>query len=127
MDTTIKLLYQQILINVEDAELILVAYGYCARVSKEAVNLARSEGLRAGLLRPITVWPFPYQPIRDKALQGCKFLAVEDSLGLMVEDVKIAVEGKAEVYLAGVALRHIPTEDGMILPAKVLEEIRRLL
>jgi 2-oxoglutarate ferredoxin oxidoreductase subunit alpha len=96
-------------------------------VSKEAVNLARSDGLKAGLLRPITLWPFPYQPIRDKALQGRKFLAVEDSLGLMVEDVKIAVEGKAQVDLAGVALRHIPTEDGMILPAKVLEEIRRLL
>lgn len=111
----------------EDAELLLVAYGYCARVSAEAVDTARAEGLKAGLLRPITLWPFPYQMIRDKAAQGCRFLVVEDSLGLMVEDVKMGVEGKAEVHLADVTFRHLPSEEGMIMPGRVSEEIRRLL
>jgi len=111
----------------DDAELILVAYGYCARVSKEAVNAARAEGLKAGLLRPITLWPFPNQAVCDKAEKGCKFLAVEDSLGLMVKDVKIAVDGKSEVYLVDVTFRHNPSESGVIMPGRVLEEIRRLL
>ena len=111
----------------DDAELILVAYGYCARVSEEAVNAARAEGLKAGLLRLITLWPFPYQVIRDKASQGCKFMAVEDSLGQMVDDVKIGVEGKTDVSLVDVTYRHILSEDGMIMPGRVLEEIRRIL
>ncbi|MFC2058473.1 3-methyl-2-oxobutanoate dehydrogenase subunit VorB [Chloroflexota bacterium] len=111
----------------DDAEIIVVAYGYCARVSEEAVDMARSQGIKAGLLRPITLWPFPYQAIRDMTARGCKFLVVEDSLGLMVEDVKMAVEGKTEISLADVNYRHIPTDEGMIMPGKVLEGIRRLL
>jgi 2-oxoglutarate ferredoxin oxidoreductase subunit alpha len=111
----------------EDAALVLVAYGYCARVSEEAVDMARAEGLKAGLLRPITLWPFPNQAIRDKAAKGCRFLVVEDSMGQMVDDVKIAVEGKAEVNLVDATFRHLASEDGMIMPTKVLEEIRRLL
>jgi len=111
----------------KDAKAILVAYGYCARVAKEAVDMARAEGLKAGMLRPITLWPFPYQPIRDKAAKGCKFIAVEDSLGQMVDDVRMAVEGKSEVCLADVTFRHMPSEEGMILPGRLLQEIRRLL
>jgi 2-oxoglutarate ferredoxin oxidoreductase subunit alpha len=111
----------------EDAELVLVAYGYSARVSEEAVDMARAEGLKAGLFRPITLWPFPSQAIRDMAARGCRFLVVEDSMGLMVDDVKIAVEGKAEVYLVDATFRHLQSEDGMIMPGRVLEEIRRLL
>ena len=110
-----------------DADLVLVAYGYCARVSEEAVDMARAEGLKAGLFRPITLWPFPTQAIREKAAQGCKFLVVEDSMGLMFDDVKIAVQDRAEVYLADATFRHLQSEDGMIMPGRVLEEIRRLL
>jgi 2-oxoglutarate ferredoxin oxidoreductase subunit alpha len=113
--------------KVQGAKVILVAYGYCARVAKEAVDMARAEGLKAGLLRPVTLWPFPYQQIKKKATRGCKFLAVEDSLGQMVDDVKMGVEGKAEVYLADVTFRHMPSEEGMILPGRLLQEIRRLL
>ena len=110
-----------------DAELVLVAYGYCARVAEEAVDATRSEGLKAGLLRPITLWPFPSAPLREMASRGCKFLVVEDSMGQMVDDVKIAVEGRAEVHLADATLRHLSSEDGMIMPSRVLDEIRRLL
>jgi 2-oxoglutarate ferredoxin oxidoreductase subunit alpha len=113
--------------QMEDAELVVVAYGYCARVSQEAVDIARAQELKVGLLRPITLWPFPYQRIRDKAAQGCKFLVVEDSLGLMIEDVRMGAEGKAKVSLLDITCRHLPSEDGMIMPGKVLEEIRRLL
>jgi 2-oxoglutarate ferredoxin oxidoreductase subunit alpha len=110
----------------EDAELLLVAYGYPARVCKEAINMARAEGLKVGLIRPITLWPFPYQVIKDKAESGDRFLVVEDSLGLMVDDVRMAVQGKAEVHFLGMQSRHLPTDGGMILPSRVLEEIRRL-
>ena len=105
----------------------MVAYGYCARVAEDAVDSARDEGLKAGLLRPITLWPFPNQAIRDRAAQGCKFLVVEDSLGQMVDDVRYAIEGKAEVHLADITFRHLQSEDGVIMPGRVLEEIRRLL
>lgn len=111
----------------EDAELVVVAYGYCSWVSAEAVDIARAEGLKAGLLRPITLWPFPRQAIRDKAAQGCKLLVVEDSLGLMVDDVGSAAEGKAPVHLVDATFRNIPSEEGVIMPGSVLAEIRRLL
>ena len=111
----------------EDAQLVLVAYGYVSRVCKEAINMARAEGLRAGLIRPITLWPFPYQVLRDKVNLGCRFLAVEDSLGQMVEDVRVGIQGLAEIHFLGLLSRHLPTDAGMILPGTVLKEIRRLL
>jgi len=111
----------------EDADLLLVAYGYVSRVCKEAINMARSEGRRVGLIRPIALWPFPYKVLRDKVDRGCSFLVVEDSLGQMVEDVKVAVQGKAEVHFLGLLARHLPTQGGMILPNRVLDEIRRFL
>ncbi len=112
--------------EVENAGLILVAYGYTARVSKEAVNMARTEGIKAGLIRPITLWPFPCDPIREKARQGCKFLVVEDCLGQMIEDVQLAVEGRSAVHLVNILNRHIPTDGGMILPDKVFERIKQI-
>jgi len=113
--------------QVEDAELLLIAYGYSARVSQEALIMARAQGLKVGLIRPTTLWPFPYQMIRDRVDTGCRFLVVEDSLGQLVEDVRIAVQGRTEVHLLGIRSRHIPTDGGMILPGRVLEEIKRLL
>jgi 2-oxoglutarate ferredoxin oxidoreductase subunit alpha len=112
---------------IDDADLIIVAYGYTARVSKEIVKTARKDGLSIGMIRPLTVWPFPYQVIRDKALQGCRFLAVEDSLGQLVEDVKIGVQGKTEVHLLGALSRHDPGDGGMILPDTVANEVYRLM
>ena len=111
----------------EDAQLLTIAFGYCARSCKEAVNTARDKGLKVGLLRPITLWPFPSQIIKEKASQGCKILVVEDNQGLMVEDVKIAVEGRAEVNLLDISGRHLPTDGGMIMPGRVFEEVNKLL
>jgi len=113
--------------KIDDAQLIVVAFGYVARVSKKAVDMARSEGLKVGLLRPITLWPFPYDIIRDKARTGCKFLVAEDNLGQMIWDVRYAVEGKTEVGFVGILDRHNTSPGGMILPDRVLEEAKKML
>jgi 2-oxoglutarate ferredoxin oxidoreductase subunit alpha len=110
----------------EDANFILVAYGSSARISKEAVDIARSECLKVGLIRPITLWPFPYKPIRDLT-HAKKFLVVEDGLEQMIEDVRCATEGKSEVYFLGATARHLPGPGGMIFPDRVIEEVKKLI
>jgi len=85
--------------QVEDAELVLVAYGICSRIAKGAVNSLREQGVRVGLVRPKTLWPFPSQAIQETTDQVRAYLAVEMSIGQMVEDVKLAVNGKREVEL----------------------------
>ncbi len=110
----------------EDADLILVAYGSIARVSQGAVNMARAAGLKVGLVRLITLWPFPYEAIRGLAGDAVKFLVVEDSLGQMVEDVNSAVAERSPVHFLGMLARHEPREMGMIFPDRVLEEIKRV-
>jgi len=87
--------------DVADADVALVAYGTSARISKEAVSLARAKGFRLGLLRPITLWPFPNVAIRKLAEQGTKFLVAEMSAGQMIDDVRLAVEGRAPVAFVG--------------------------
>jgi len=109
-----------------DAEVVLVAFGYAARVSREALYEARAKGFKVGLIRPIILWPFPYQAIKEKAAQGAKFVVVEDNLGQMIEDVNIAVEGQAEVHLVGALARHDPGEGGAIFPDKVLAKIEEI-
>lgn len=111
----------------DDARLLLVAYGSTARVCQEAVDMARTEGLRVGLFRPITLWPFPYDIVNRRAAQGTDFLVVEDSLGQMVDDVRFAVEGKAQVHFLGILARHLPTDGGMLFPDRVLEEIKKVM
>jgi len=115
------------LYQADDAKLLIVAFGYSARVSKEAINRARDQGFKVGLIRPITLWPFPSKLIKEKADQGMKFLVVEDNLGLMVDDVKAAVEGCAEVNFLGMLARHLPTDGGMLMPGRILEEVKKLL
>jgi len=105
--------------DTEDAGIILVAYGIAARIAKEAVRCARQEGIQAGWFRPITLWPFPSSQIRALARPQTAFLAVELSCGQMVEDVKLAVEGRSPVYFYGRPGGGIPTVE------VVLEEIRR--
>ena len=110
----------------EDAELVLVAFGYAARASLQAMNWARAEGIKVDMIRPITVWPFPSQIIKEEAEKGVKFLVVEDNLGQMVMDVKMASEGKAAIYLVSALDRHEAMEGGAIYPEKVLEKIKEL-
>ena len=102
----------------EDAEIVLVAFGIAARVTKNAVNEARKLGIKAGLIRPITLWPFPKAPF-EKAVDKAKaFISVELSMGQMIEDVKLAIECKKPVTLCNRAGGMIPSPD------QVLEAIK---
>ncbi|NLO90512.1 MAG: 3-methyl-2-oxobutanoate dehydrogenase subunit VorB [Elusimicrobia bacterium] len=84
---------------IEDAEVVLVAYGTAARAAMSAIKIARSKGIKAGLFRPITLWPFPTKEIAKLADKAKAFMSVEMSLGQMVTDVRLAVNGKKPVFL----------------------------
>ena len=88
-------------INCEDAEYLVVAFGTSARVCQKAVEMARAEGIKAGLLRPITLYPFPTNAISNYATKVKSVLTVEMSAGQMVEDVRLAVNGKVPVEFYG--------------------------
>ncbi len=85
----------------DDAELVVVAFGTSARIAKSAVHRARAEGINAGIIRPITLFPFPSKIISSVAEKAERFLVVEMNLGQMVEDVRLAVNGKAPVAFFG--------------------------
>jgi 2-oxoglutarate ferredoxin oxidoreductase subunit alpha len=102
----------------EDAELVLVAYGSPARICRTVIDLAREDGLKAGLLRPITLFPFPVPRIAELARNGARFLTVEMSCGQMVEDVKLAVNGATDVSFYGRSGGAVPT------PVEILDKVR---
>lgn len=83
----------------DDAELAIVAFGTSARLIRPAIEEARSDGLRVGLIRPITLWPFPSRLIADAARRVQEFLVVEMSMGQMVDDVRLAVDGRRPIQL----------------------------
>jgi 2-oxoglutarate ferredoxin oxidoreductase subunit alpha len=85
----------------DDAEIVVVAFGTSARIAKTAVTLARADGIKAGLIRPITLFPFPEKIIAKAAERVERFLVVEMNMGQMVEDVRLAVNGKAPVSFFG--------------------------
>ena len=107
-------------VHTEDAEILLVAYGTSSRISKEALMLGRKEGIKVGLLRPITLWPFPTKILGELSGRIKKILTVEMSLGQLIDDVKLAVEGKSRVYLHGRPSGGIPTGE------EVLEIIKNI-
>ena len=104
----------------EDAEICVVAFGIAARVSKNAVVAARKEGIKVGLIRPITLWPFPKAPLAEAADKVKGFISVELSMGQMIEDVRLATECKKPVALCNRTGGMIPT------PEQVLESIRNM-
>jgi 2-oxoglutarate ferredoxin oxidoreductase subunit alpha len=85
----------------DDAEIVVVAFGTSARIAKTAVNLARTEGIKVGLIRPVTLFPFPEEIIAKVAERAESFLVVEMNMGQMVEDVRLAVNGKVPVSFYG--------------------------
>jgi len=113
--------------QIDDADLILVAFGYVSRCCEGTVEMARAEGLKLGLIRPVTLWPFPADIIGQKASEGCRFLVVEDNMGQMIDDVKLSVEGKSRVHFLGLQSRHQPIELGMIFPETIFEEVKKIL
>jgi len=105
--------------DVDDAEVVIIAYGTSARVAKSAVAMAKETGdIRIGLIRLITLWPYPKKVIRKYAEKGKKFLVVEMSLGQMYEDALLSVCGNADVSLLAHTGGGLPTEEEIIETAK---------
>ena len=105
----------------DDAELVIAAYGASARVCKSAINAARAKGIKVGLVRPITLWPFPEKVFQKVAKTAQKFLCVEMSMGQMIDDVKLAINCSKPVEFYGRTGGIIPS------PAEVLAQIESLL
>ncbi len=86
---------------VEDARLIVIAFGIAARIARGAIKNARANGLKVGMLRPITLWPFPSEQVQKLAKKTKHFLVFEMNMGQMIEDVQLALAGKGEVSFYG--------------------------
>jgi 2-oxoglutarate ferredoxin oxidoreductase subunit alpha len=115
------------LFNVKDADIILVAFGLTARICNKARELAAEKGLRVGVVRPITLYPFPYDILATLAGPNRVFLTVEMNSGQMVEDVRLAVNGKSPVYFRGRMGGMIPTPEDLLLEMEALAEKHNLI
>ena len=107
-----EVMYEEYLMD--DAEICVVAFGIAARVSKNAIDEARKQGIKVGMIRPITLWPFPVAPFK-KAAERCKsFISVELSMGQMIEDVRLAIDCKAPVTLCNRVGGMIPSPEQVL-------------
>ncbi len=104
----------------DDAEIVITAFGATSRIVKSAVNKARAEGIKVGMFRPITLWPFPKAQLLDACKNAKNVLSVEMNMGQMVDDVKLALDCKIPVSFYGRTGGVIPT------PNEVLAEIKKL-
>ena len=104
----------------DDAEYVIVAYGATSRIAKSAINAARDKGIKVGLIRPKTLWPYPSGVVAKAAEHAKAFMSVEMSMGQMVDDVRLAVNGKVPVYFFGHTGGIVPT------PFEVLEQIEKM-
>ncbi len=128
-DIALQQVYEQIAANevrwageeLDGTDVVLAAYGTAARVARTAVERLRGEGVKAGLFRPITLWPFPAAALRKIATGARAVMAVEMSAGQMVEDVRLAIEGAAPVFHHGRMGGMVPSPDG------VVQAMRRIL
>ncbi|MBQ9228052.1 MAG: 3-methyl-2-oxobutanoate dehydrogenase subunit VorB [Eubacterium sp.] len=113
-----EVMYEEYMMD--DAEVCVMAFGIAARVSKNAVVAARKQGIKAGLLRPITLWPFPKKAVAAAATHCKGFVSVELSMGQMIEDIQLACQCKVPVALCNRAGGMIPS------PEQVLESIKEM-
>ncbi|CCQ93555.1 Ketoisovalerate oxidoreductase subunit vorB [[Clostridium] ultunense Esp] len=106
--------------NIEDADVVIAAYGTTSRIARTAISQLEKEGYKVGLIRPITLWPYPYSEF-DKINPNCKgILTVEMNTGQMIDDVKIAVKGKYPVYFYGRTGGMVPT------PNEIIEKVKEV-
>ncbi|WP_350344695.1 3-methyl-2-oxobutanoate dehydrogenase subunit VorB [Proteinivorax tanatarense] len=105
----------------EDADIVITAYGTTSRICRTAIDQLREEGIKVGMIRPITLWPFPADAFEDVIDSASKFLTVEMSLGQMVEDVKLAVDGRKPVEFYGRTGGMIPSVE------EVKEKVKELV
>ena len=111
-----EVMYEEYMMD--DAEICIAAFGVAARVSKNAITEARRQGIKAGMIRPITLWPFPKAPFKKAAQSVKQFISVELSMGQMIEDVRLATECRVPVTLCNRVGGMIPS------PEMVLEAIK---
>jgi 2-oxoglutarate ferredoxin oxidoreductase subunit alpha len=107
--------------NCDNADIIVAAFGSVARIIKNVIKMAEKEGIKVGLIRPITLWPFPVEAFEKYAEVPEAFLSVELNAGQMVEDVKLAVNGKRKVHFYGRTGGMIPTQK------EILDKIKQIL
>ncbi|HWI40001.1 MAG TPA: 3-methyl-2-oxobutanoate dehydrogenase subunit beta, partial [Verrucomicrobiae bacterium] len=105
----------------DDAELVVAAFGSAARIAKTAVMMAREQGMKVGLLRPVTLFPFPAASFAAVADRGARILTVELNTGQMVDDVRLAVKFRTEVDFYGRA----PGAGSLPVPEEILEQITK--
>jgi 2-oxoglutarate ferredoxin oxidoreductase subunit alpha len=112
------------MLDVDDCDYLLVAFGSMARICQKVMENAREEGLKLGLIRPITLWPFPYEQIKNAAKKAKGILVVELDAGQMIEDVKLAVECKVDVEHYGRLGGIVPNPDEVLdaLKEKVINK-----
>lgn len=110
--------YEEFLI--EDADILIVAHGTVGRIAKSVVRMAREEGLKIGLFRPITLYPYPYDALSKAAQEKSLVLTIEMSSGQMLEDVKLAVCGKTKIEFYGRMAGVVPTPEEIFTHLKTL-------
>jgi len=98
--------------GVKDCELLITAYGSAARIVKTAIQILRENGYKVGLIRPISVWPFPYEAYKDVPCDD--ILVVELNNGQMLDDVKIATEGRQNIYFYNRLGGMVPTAQEIV-------------
>lgn len=111
----------------DDAEILLVAFGLSARICQKVVDLGREKGIRLGLLRPITLYPFPYRRIAELSEKVEFILDVEMNTGQMIEDVRLAVEGKVPVYFKGRMGGMISTPEEILYEVEAIHEKQNVM
>ncbi len=111
-----EVLYEEMM--VDDADIVLVAYGITSRICKSAIEMARAEGIKVGLIRPITLWPYPQKALAKAADTAKHFLVVELNMGQMVDDVKVAIDCRKPVSFFGRTGGMLPTAEDVLAEIK---------
>lgn len=107
-----EVMYEEYLMD--DAEICVVSFGITSRVAKNAINEARAKGIKVGMIRPITLWPFPKKPLAQAAEKCKAFISVEMSMGQMIEDIELAIRCKKPVLLCNRVGGMIPTPEEVL-------------
>lgn len=115
-----EVMYEEFMM--EDAEICIVAFGIASRVSKNAIMEARKQGIKVGMIRPITLWPFPKEALKKAAGKVKAFLSVELSMGQMIEDVKLAIDCSKPVYLCNRTGGIIPSPQEVVVKLIEIEK-----
>ena len=104
-----------------DPDIYIAAFGTTARISKSVIEMAKEEGIKVGLIRPITLWPFPYKQVEEISKKGKPILTVEMNAGQMVEDVRLGVNGRCETSFFGRMGGVVPTD------TEILENVKKII